>query len=75
MIKMTKGIYAHNENGLVVDKTPESAPFQLSKAAEAELVAKGCATYVDTSKQVSAQKAQKRDRVASEGRGGDYGEL
>jgi hypothetical protein len=47
MIKMIKGIYAHEEDGIVVDKTPDSEPFTLSKTEEAELVDKGCAVYIE----------------------------
>ena len=47
MIKITKGIYTHKDGNAYVDITPADPPVSLSKAKEAELVAKGCAEYVD----------------------------
>lgn len=59
MIKIIKGIYALEENGIVVDKTPESKPFSLSKAAEAELVDKGCAVIVEEPQKADSATAGK----------------
>ncbi len=59
MIKMTKGIYATKENGAVVDKTPNSKPFSLSKAKEAELVEKGCAVYIEEPEKADSATAGK----------------
>ena len=41
MIKITKGIYTHKDGNVYVDITPADPPVSLSKAKEAELVAKG----------------------------------
>ena len=48
MIRMIKGIYSHFVDGLNVDETVQTGPFSLASEDEAELVAKGCAEYVDT---------------------------
>jgi len=66
MIKITKGIYAHEEDGIVVDKTPDSEPFTLSKSEEAELVDKGCAVYVETHGKGRKKPAAVAGEVAGE---------
>ena len=47
MIKIIKGTYGHVVNGVVEARTKHSAPFSLSKAREAELVAAGVAVKVE----------------------------
>lgn len=73
MVKMIKGIYALEENGVVVDRTPDSEPFQLSKADEAELVAKGCAVFVEEPKTAESATAGKgrNKKAAAEAAGSE----
>lgn len=47
MIKMIKGTYGRVANGVVEAMTKHSAPFSLSEAREAELVAAGVAVKVE----------------------------
>lgn len=47
MIKMIKGTYGRVANGVVEAMTKRSAPFSLSEAREAELVAAGVAVKVE----------------------------
>ena len=46
MIKMIRGAYGLKINGVVEAMTSRSAPFSLTDAREAELVAAGVAVYV-----------------------------
>lgn len=52
MIKMIKGTYGHMVGGVVKAKTPNSPPFSLPEAREAELVAAGVAVKVEEPAQV-----------------------
>ena len=51
MIQMIKGTYGRVVNGAVEAMTTRSAPFSLSKAREAELVAAGVAVKVEETAQ------------------------
>ena len=65
MIKITKGIYTHKDGNVYVDITPADPPVSLSKAKEAELVAKGCAEYVDEPEKVESATAGKGKKKAA----------
>ena len=54
MIRMIKGTYGRVVNGVVEAMTKHSAPFTLSEAREAELVAAGVAEKVETPAQAKA---------------------
>lgn len=54
MIKMIKSTYGHVVNGVVEAKTKHSAPFSLSEAREAELVAAGVAVKVEEPAEANA---------------------
>lgn len=54
MIKMIKGTYGRVVNGTVEAMTKHSAPFKLSAAREAELVAAGVAVKVEEPTQAKA---------------------
>ena len=54
MIRMVKGTYGRVVNGVVEAMTKHSAPFSLSKAREAELVAAGVAVKVEEPTQAKA---------------------
>ena len=54
MIKMVKGTYGRVVKGGVEAMTKRSAPFSLSKAREAELVAAGVAVKVEEPAQANA---------------------
>lgn len=54
MIKMIKGTYGRVVNGVVEAMTKGSAPFSLSEAREAELVAAGVAVKVEEPAQANA---------------------
>lgn len=67
MIRMTKGIFCHKDGNAYVDITPADGPISLSKAKEAELVAKGCAEYVDEPpKPAESATAGKSKKAAKE---------
>lgn len=59
MIRMLKGTYGRVVNGEVEAMTKHSAPFSLSKAREAELVAAGVAVKVEEPAQAGAYKNMK----------------
>lgn len=59
MIKMIKGTYGLVKNGGVEAMTKHSAPFSLSKAREAELVAAGVAVKVEEPAQANAYASMK----------------
>lgn len=59
MIKMIKGTYGREVNGVVEAMTPRSAPFKLSAAREAELVAAGVAVKVEEPAQAKAYAGMK----------------
>lgn len=66
MIKITKGIYCHKNGNVYIDITPGDPPVELGKAKEAELVAKGCAEYVDEPKRAESATAGKGKKKAAE---------
>lgn len=53
MIQIIKGTYGLVVNGVVEAMTKDSAPFSLSEAREAELVAAGVAVKVEEPKQAT----------------------
>ena len=53
MIQIIKGTYGLVVNGVVEAMTKDSAPFSLSEAREAELVAAGVAVKVEEPEQVT----------------------
>ena len=59
MIRMVKGTYGRVVNGMVEAMTKHSAPFSLSEAREAELVAAGVAVKVEEPAQASAYENMK----------------
>ena len=71
MIKMIKGTYGRVVAGGVEAMTRRSAPFSLTKAREAELVAAGVAVKVDEPEQESAYAGMKmadlREAAAAQG--------
>ena len=71
MIRMIKGTYGRVENGVVEAMTPRSAPFSLSEAREAELVAAGVAVKVEEPAKVKAYAnmtmAELRKAAAAQG--------
>lgn len=59
MIRMVKGTYGRLVNGVVEAMTKHSAPFTLSAAREAELVAAGVAVKVEEPAQATAYENMK----------------
>ena len=53
MIRMIKGTYGRVANGVVEAMTKHSAPFSLTEAREAELVAAGVAVKVEETAQAN----------------------
>lgn len=47
MIRIIAGVYGHKENGVIMPKDSNSAPFSLDPGREAELVARGIAEYAN----------------------------
>lgn len=71
MIQIIKGTYGLVVNGTVEAMTKDSAPFSLSKAREAELVAAGVAVKVEEPEQPTAyadmKMAELRKAAAAQG--------
>ena len=59
MIKMVKGTYGRVVNGAVEAMTKHSAPFSLTEAREAELVAAGVAVKVEEPTRAKAYENMK----------------
>ena len=59
MIQMIKGTYGRVVNGTVEAMTKHSAPFKLSAAREAELVAAGVAVKVEEPAQANTYASMK----------------
>lgn len=59
MIKIIKGTYGRVVNGKVEAMTKRSAPFSLSEAREAELIAAGVAEKVEEPKQLKTYSNMK----------------
>lgn len=59
MIKIIKGTYGLKVNGVVEAMTSRSAPFSISDAREAELVAAGVAAYVEETTEEKAYSSMK----------------
>lgn len=59
MIRMVKGTYGRMVGGVVEAMTKRSAPFSLSEAREAELVAAGVAVKVEEPAQAKAYASMK----------------
>ena len=77
MIRIIKGTYGLEKNGVVRPMTKHSEPFKLSAAREAELVAAGVAVYVEEPARESTKNYEKMKlaelREAADALGVDVG--
>lgn len=67
MIRIVKGTYGLEKNGVVRPMTKHSEPFKLSAAREAELVAAGVAVYVEEPTKNNKKMAELRESADEKG--------